>query len=213
MGDRLRPLWNFDDLDASETAFRTALESERSDEGRAEVLTQLARVEGLRDRFDEGDTLLDEADALAPESPIVRVRIDLERGRLRRSGGDPAAAVPLFERAYTAANAIGDEFLAVDSAHMVAIAATDFAARRAWAERGIVIAEASTDPAVGYWLGSLFNNLGWDWLDEGDYETALSWFEHALAAREGRPDEPERIAHAREAVTEARRLLAQANES
>ena len=65
--------------------------------GRAEVLTQLARVEGARDRFDEGDALLDEAASLAGSTPLVRARIDLERGRLRRSAGDPEAALPLFE--------------------------------------------------------------------------------------------------------------------
>ena len=47
MGDRLRPVWDFDDLDASRTRFRALLDEETTDVGRAEVLTQLARVEGL----------------------------------------------------------------------------------------------------------------------------------------------------------------------
>ena len=64
MGDRLRPLWDFDDLDASEAGFRAQLEQESTDAGRAEVLTQLARIEGLRGRFEQCDALLDEAEAL-----------------------------------------------------------------------------------------------------------------------------------------------------
>jgi hypothetical protein len=48
VADRLRPVWEFDDLDASEQRFREQLERETTDAGRAEVLTQLARVQGLR---------------------------------------------------------------------------------------------------------------------------------------------------------------------
>jgi tetratricopeptide (TPR) repeat protein len=207
VGDRLRPTWDFDDLDESQQRFRTLLEEEQTDAGRAEVLTQLARVEGLRDRFAEGDALLDEAEALAGSTPVVRARIDIERGRLRRSGGDPEAALPLFEAAFETALAIPHEFLAVDAAHMVAIAAPDFETRLTWSKRGIDLAGSSTDPEVTYWLGSLFNNVGWDYFDAGDYEAALDWFERALVEREKRPDEPNRIEHAREAVEEARSKL------
>ena len=91
MTDPLRPLWDFEDLDATEARFRAL---------RAEALTQLARVQGLREDYDGGDRLLDE---VAVDDPRVRVRVDLERGRLRRSSGDKGAALPLFERAFAAA--------------------------------------------------------------------------------------------------------------
>ncbi len=52
MADRLRPLWDFGDLDATQQRLRAQLSDERDDAGRAEVLTQLARVDGLRDDFD-----------------------------------------------------------------------------------------------------------------------------------------------------------------
>jgi tetratricopeptide (TPR) repeat protein len=207
VGDRLRPTWDFDDLDGSQRRFGALLEEEQTDDGRAEILTQLARVEGLRDRFDEGDALLDEAEALAGSTPVVRARIDLERGRLRRSGGDPEAALPLFEAAFETALTISHEFLAVDAAHMVAIAAPELERRLAWSNRGIDLARASSDPEVTYWLGSLFNNVGWDYFDAGDYESALDWFELALVERQKRPDEPKRIELAREAVDEARSKL------
>ena len=76
MGDRLRPLWDFDDLDASEGRFRAQLAQEPNDAGRAEVLTQLARIEGLRGRFEQCDALLDEAEALGG----AEARVLLERG-------------------------------------------------------------------------------------------------------------------------------------
>ena len=52
VGDPLRAYWDFDDLDATQERFRELLEKESSDTARAEVLTQLARVEGLLGRFD-----------------------------------------------------------------------------------------------------------------------------------------------------------------
>src|SRR5262245_23846394 len=100
MNDRLRPLWDFDDLDTSEKQLREQLGREPTDAGRAEVLTQLARVEGLQDRFEEGERLIQDAEALAGDDQVAKARIDLERGRLRRSGGEPDAALPLFVSAF-----------------------------------------------------------------------------------------------------------------
>lgn len=208
MGDRLRATWDFNDVDASRQRFRAQLEKETTDVGRAEVLTQLARADGLQDRFAEGERLLDEAAELAGGEALIRARIDLERGRLRRSSGDAEASLPLFEASFEDALAIPHEFIAVDAAHMAAIAAPDFETRMAWSERAIALAQTSDDPDVTYWLGSLFNNVGWDYFDAGEYETALDWFERALAEREKRPNEADRIAHAREAVEEARSKLA-----
>src|SRR4051812_45077685 len=103
MPDRLRPLWDFEDLDATASRLREKLEREESDAGRAEVLTQLARVRGLHDDFDGCEAVLQEAEPLAGDG-VARVRIDLERGRKLRSAGDGAAAVPLFEAAFARAS-------------------------------------------------------------------------------------------------------------
>ncbi|HEY6069521.1 MAG TPA: hypothetical protein VIU81_12585, partial [Gaiellaceae bacterium] len=80
MSDRLRTLWDFDDLDATEQRLEAQLDEERTDPGRAEVLTQLARVQGLRGAFDECEKLLVEAEALAGTDAVACARIDLERG-------------------------------------------------------------------------------------------------------------------------------------
>jgi hypothetical protein len=90
---------------------------------------------------------------------------------------------------------------------MAAIAAPTIEDRLAWADRGIGMAQSSSDPEVTSWLASLYNNIGWDHFDAAEYETALNWFERALVEREKRPDQPARIEHAREAVEEARRML------
>ena len=193
MSDPLRPLWDFDDLDATEARFRAL---------RAEALTQLARVEGLRDRFDEGERLLDE---IGDADPRVRVRVDLERGRLRRSSGDKESALPLFESAFAKALHAGEDWLAADAAHMCALAAPDREGFVEWTNRGIELAESSD--AAAYWLGPLLNNLGWEYFDAGEHEQALDAFERALAAREREPEKVAEIEIAREAVAEARQAL------
>jgi tetratricopeptide (TPR) repeat protein len=193
MSDPLRPLWDFDDLDATEARFRAL---------RAEALTQLARMEGLRDRFEEGDRLLDE---VVEQDPRVRIRLDLERGRLRRSSGDKEAALPLFESAFEQALAAGEDWLAADAAHMCALAARDRDGFVEWTNRGIELAESSE--AASYWLGPLLNNLGWEHFDAGEHGPALEVFERALVVRERDPENAAAIEHAREAVAEARRAL------
>jgi tetratricopeptide (TPR) repeat protein len=204
VGDRLRPLWDFDDLDGSERRFRALLADERSAAGRAEVLTQLARVEGLHGHFAEADGLLDEADALAGETLVARARVDLERGRVQRSSGDTSAALRLFESACALASQAGERFVAADAAHMAALAAPDRDGMHAWTQRGIEIAESSEEAA--YWVGPLLNNLGWAYHEAGEHERALDAFERALAARE-RTGDPPQTEIARYAVGKTLRAL------
>jgi tetratricopeptide (TPR) repeat protein len=203
MPDRLRALWDFDDLPATEARLGEQLEREETDAGRAEVLTQLARVRSLQDDFDRCEQLLQEAEALAGTG-IVRARVDLERGRKLRSGGDGAAAAPLFEAAFARACDLGEFFLAGDAAHMVAIA--EESKMLEWTERGLALAESEPDAA--YWAGPLLNNLGWFFYERGDFEQALETFERALEVRKRDPDNPQAIVWAQEAVDEARKALA-----
>ncbi len=192
MTDPLRPLWDFDDLDATEARFRAL---------RAEALTQLARVQGLREDYDGGDRLLDE---VAEEDPRVRIRVDLERGRLRRSSGDKEAALPLFERAFEAAVEAGEDWLA--------------ATRRTWPRSRRRTATASSpgrtagsswpsrSEAAAYWAGPLLNNLGWEHFDAEEYEQALDAFERALASASGiRRTRPRSSTRARRSPRRGRR--------
>jgi tetratricopeptide (TPR) repeat protein len=212
VNDRLRALWDFDDLDASEARFRAQLDEEATPSGQAEVLTQLARVEGLRGDFDAGERLIEEAGSLVGASPVAGARVDLERGRLRRSRGDRTDALPLFETAFETAREAGEPFIAVDAAHMAALAAPDNAGFTAWTSRGIEIAEATTEPSVRYWLGALLNNLGWQQFENGDLEAALASFERALGERERDPQNRQAIELALYAVAKTLRSLGRPSE-
>jgi len=204
--DRLRPLWDFDDLDGTEQRLRAQLEEESDDAGRAEVLTQFARAEGLRGDFDACERLLQEAERLAGSSAPARIRIDLERGRKLRSSGDPAAALPLFEAAFGRASESGEHYLAGDAVHMCALAVSeDRAAMEQWTQRGLELGERK--PAAAYWAGPLLNNLGWAYFDAGEHEHALGLFERALEVRKRDPVDQEAIALAEEAIQSARDAL------
>lgn len=211
MDDRLRPLWDFGDLDVTDERFREQLTREDSDAGRAEVLTQLARIHGLRGDFEAGDDLIDDATLLAGSNTVARARIDLERGRLRRSSGDRESALPLFESAFAIALEAEQEFVAADAAHMAALAAPDRDGFVAWTERGVALADEHA--AASYWLGPLLNNLGWEYYEAGEYAQAHAAFERALAARERTPEDPDPIALARYAVGKALRALGRTEEA
>lgn len=178
MTTALRDLWDFDDPAESERRFRELAGASREPEA-TYALTQAARALGLRERYDEGHAVLD---GLDPVDPEARVRVALERGRLLRSSGDEAGALPHFEDAAAAARAAGLEELEVDALHMVALVVAP-AHRLAAHEAALDRARSATDPAARDWDASLLNNIGMTHADAGDHAAALVAFEHALEAR------------------------------
>lgn len=184
--EELRKLWDFGDPAASEARFRESRANRDGEDG-YELDTQIARALGLQGRLSEARELLSGIEA-SIETPPARVRWLLEMGRVLNSSGDPAAARPFFESAWDLAQESGLDALAVDAAHMVAIAAPP-EERRAWNEAGMRLAESSDDPEAARWVGSLSNNMGWDAHDEGEYAEALRLHERALAwqNRHGNP--------------------------
>jgi tetratricopeptide (TPR) repeat protein len=183
----LDTLWNFDDPAGTEVRFRALLpELAPGSPARCELLTQVARTQGLQRAFAAADSTLDEVEAaLAGPAATDRVRIRylLERGRVRNSAGDPSAARPLFIEAFDRALLAKEDALAVDAAHMVAIVEAAPADQARWNERALALAAGSTDPKARQWRGSLLNNMGWTRHGEKDYAAALDLFEQALAAR------------------------------
>jgi tetratricopeptide (TPR) repeat protein len=221
-------LWDFGKPDETERRFRALLPRARASGDRAyvaELLTQIARAEGLLQRFDAADRTLAEAESLlGPGTDRARVLVLLERGRVLNSSKRAAEAKPLFVRAWDEARAARLDGLAVDAAHMVAIVEGPGEAL-AWNERAMAFAEASPDPEAKKWLGSLYNNLGWDHHRAGRFGEAMDCFRKSLAWREARsPGKTavERWCVARclrslgrvdEALAEQRRLLAEGEAS
>ncbi len=181
-------LWDYNDPAASEQRFRELLPvlRERGLESlRAQLLTQIARALGLQRRFDEARAVLAEAaELLADAGELARIRWLLETGRCHNSAGAAEHALPRFREAWELACAADEDFHAVDAAHMLAIAEPLAEDRLAWTQRALALSEASGDGRVAKWPGSLHNNIGWTFHEQGDFERALGHFRQALVWRE-----------------------------
>jgi tetratricopeptide (TPR) repeat protein len=206
----LTELWDFERPAVSEERFRAALADADGDDMLV-LRTQLARALGLQRRFDEAAAELDAVAASPDPTPLVRTYLGLERGRVLNSGGDPAAARPLFTAALDDAGRAGLDHLAADAAHMMAIIEPG-EAQIPWAERALAIAEASDDPRARRWVGSVTHNLGWTMHDLGRYDEALAHFENALAFREQQGD-PELIRVGRWTVARCLRSMERYDEA
>lgn len=183
----LDQLWDFDNPEISEARFRAAITGGEYDaDERAELETQLGRAIGLQGRFEEADALLDAIDG---DEPTVAVRVLLERGRLLNSSGHAQMAVPLFEQAAELADHLGEEFLAVDALHMLAIA--DSAHAETWTRSALEYASTVQSDRTKRWLVALHNNLGWTLHDAGrcaeamvEFQLAAQWAERVGTARQ-----------------------------
>lgn len=208
-GASLDSLWDYNDPEASEIAFRRLIpnEDQSVDVGfLVELLTQIARAQGLQMKFKEAHATLDQAESLLTDDMVVpRIRCLLERGRVYNSSGEREASEPLFLKAWKLAREHGEDFYAVDALHMLAIV-TDPELQISWAEAAIDAAEKSKDERAKSWLGSLYNNLGWTYHDLGEYDKALDMFEKSLAWNQEYGN-AERVRIARWAVARAYRSL------
>lgn len=209
-------LWDYNDPAASERRFREHLPAVIQAGGasqRVQLLTQIGRTLGLQRRFDEARDVLAEAGAqLAGAGELARVRWLLETGRCHNSSGSPAKSMPYFRDAWELARAGGEDFHAVDAAHMLAIVEPSPEARLAWTLRALDLAEATSDARAKKWPGSLHNNIGWTFHEQGDYERALGHFHKALAWRE-RQGAGDDIRIARWCIARCLRSLGRAGEA
>ena len=130
--------------------------------------------------FDAAQALIDQASHLAGEDPAGRAACAIEHGRLYNSAGQRDVARPLFHEAWRLAREARAHALAVDAAHMIAIAGTlDDAIE--WT--ATALAYVGEHPEAEAWRGPLLNNLGWNYFDAGRFEDALPIFRQATDVR------------------------------
>ena len=168
--------WEYSDPALSEQRFRAALNSTRGDD-HLELLTQIARTYGLRERFDEAHELLNEvAGQLAFAGPRPNVRYLLERGRTFNSSGAAEKARLLFMNAWEQALAAHLDGLAVDAAHMLAITYSGSSDAVLWNQRGLQLARQSEDPKARSLIPAILNNTAWDLHSLERFDEALVLF-------------------------------------
>lgn len=208
-------LWDYDHPAQTEAAFRALLPQAHASGNRAytlELLTQLARTQGLQRDFAAAHETLDQAQALlTAELSRATVRYLLERGRVLNSSGHPEEARPLFELAWEQGLACHEDFHTIDAAHMVAIVAPP-EEQLEWHRKGLALVERTTDARAQTWGGSLYNNIGWAYHAQAQYHHALEAFQRALAWRHIQGD-PREIRIAEWCIARTLRSLGQVEEA
>ncbi|MGY4107010.1 tetratricopeptide repeat protein [Aeromonas encheleia] len=179
--------WDYQDPAATALRFQALLPEARAAadlQYELELLTQIARTHSLQRQFDQAHRLLDEIEPrLTDATPRARLRALLERGRTFNSAGDKARARALFEQAWQQGGKHEERYLAIDAAHMVAIAAP-LEEQSRWHQLAMALAERSSDEKARGWLATLYNNQGWTLFELGRFEEArvcqqkcLTWHE------------------------------------
>jgi tetratricopeptide (TPR) repeat protein len=207
--------WDYDRPAETEARFRDLLPAAQASGDRdyhLQLLTQVARAQGLQRKFDAAHATLDHVrDLMADGLAAVRVRYLLERGRCFNSSGDVPRARPCFLEAWEVARENRLDAYAVDAAHMMGIVASGDEAL-AWNVRAMEYAKASADPAARRWLATLQNNIGWTYFGVGRYADALAVFEDAVTLRREQ-GKPGAIRIARYSVAKTHRMLGRVEEA
>src|SRR5438309_12015388 len=203
-------LWDYDHPGATERKFRELLPPAAQDSRDlaylAQLLTQIARTEGLQRKFQDAHKTLDRVrKALDKTDDRTRVRYLLERGRVFNSSSKQDDARPLFLEALDLAVKSKDDSYAVDAAHMMAIVETA-EKQLQWNLKALDLAENSAEEKARKWRGSIYNNLGWTYFEQQQYEESLLMFEKALEFQQQQSD-PSRIMIAKWCVAKTLRMM------
>lgn len=198
-------LWDFSNPAGTETRFLELLpEAEKSGDtvNRLQLLTQIARTQGLQGKFDEAHYTLDgvarelDANESLEGIAIAKTRYALERGRLFNSSGKPSDAMPCFEDAMRVAREAKLARLEVDAIHMLAIAAPTAEARINW---GLQAAARARELNEIGWLTAIYNNLGEEYRAVKRYDEALKCFQALIESQRSLGKQVDRYARVDEA--------------
>jgi len=208
-------MWDYQRPAETEARFRELLPAAERSRDRTyhlQLLTQIARAQGLQRRYDDAHATLDRVrDELTEHQKLARVRYLLERGRCYRDTKETDRAKESFVKAWQLARPAGLDSFAVDAAHMMGIVEPGERGLE-WNLRAMEHAKTSADPKARRWAASLLNNIGWTYHSMGKYAEALDVFEEALKLRvEQGKAEPVRVA--RWSVAKMHRLLERVEEA
>jgi tetratricopeptide (TPR) repeat protein len=146
-------LWDYSRPDQTEAKFReTLLHIPEANPAFLELLTQIARAQGLQCKFEKAHQTLDQVEKrLGDSASRAKVRYLLERGRVFNSSAHPDKARLLFEQALELARQFSEDFYAVDAIHMLAIISPPDQSLDLNLQ-AIKMAESSEQERAGNWL-------------------------------------------------------------
>lgn len=178
--------WEYGNPELSEQKFRTLIPSVKklgNDELLAVLYSQIARTYALRGEFESSRRELKNSLALISnlQSDAMALYL-LELGRTQNSSGNRKMALSTFIQAWSVSRSTGNDYLAVDAAHMVAMV-EELENQLKWNMKALLLAESSESEDARDWLGSLYNNMGWTYFNQEEYEKALDMFYRGLEFR------------------------------
>jgi tetratricopeptide (TPR) repeat protein len=183
MATPFEKLWNYQDPGNTEQTFRELLNDidvEQDPSTYYQLLTQIARCQSLQRHFDPAHHTLNKIEkVLEKQDHLVQIRYWLERGRTFNSSGEKADAMLCFNKAAALAEENGQEYYYIDALHMLAIADEGKNAVQ-WNLKAMRAAEQARDERARNWLGSLYNNIAWNYFDSGDFDHAKITFQKCL---------------------------------
>lgn len=150
-----------------------------------QILSQIALSQGMQRKFSEAHATLDKAEAaLTRDCEIAKVRICLDRGKVFQQSEHVSNARDCFVQSYNLSTKYGFDSYAIDAAHMIAIISEDSVDKIRWNELAIELANRTDNLQARRWLGSLYNNLGRNYLEASRFEEALDAFTRTLSYRQ-----------------------------
>jgi tetratricopeptide (TPR) repeat protein len=177
-------MWDYAQPDSTEIKFKEIIpllagtpETTYDAEYHVELLTQIARAQGMQGKFEEAGRTLETADSmLIANMKTGNIRYLLEKGRILNSSGKREASKPVFLEAYEFGKENELDYYTLDATHMMGIVEPP-EKQLDWSLKAMEIAEASYDQRCKGWLGALYNNIGWTYHDLKEYEKALDLFQ------------------------------------
>ncbi len=178
-----------------------------------QILSQIALAQAVQKKFNEAHATLDQAESmLTPEYDLAKARILLERGRTYQQAENIDKALKYFEKSYELSAAHNFDFHTINAAHMIAIVVKDPMAKINWNQEAIDRALKTNAVRAQAWLGSLYNNLGQNYLSINQFDRALDAFQKALKYRQKEGYKPN-ILVAKWAIARTLRSLGQLDEA
>ena len=189
-------MWDYAHPDSTEIKFAEILplltgspETTYDAEYHVELLTQIARAQGMQGKFDEAGRTLETADSiLTANMKTGKIRYLLEKGRILNYSGKREVAKPIFLEAYDFGKENALDYYTLDAAHMLGIGGSP-EKQLDWSLKAMEIAEVSSDQRCKGWLGALYNNIGWTYHDLKEYEKALGLFQKGYKWRKTQNNE------------------------
>ncbi len=188
-------MWDYQKPDQTEQLFLSVLKTVKNSAETSydrnyhvELLTQIARAQGMQGKFELAEQTLNSADSLITENTKTgKIRFLLEKGRLLNSSDKREDAGSIFLQAYNYGTAQKLDFYTLDSIHMLAIVESP-EKQLAWNLKAINIAANSDDMRCKSSLGTLYSKVGWRYHDLADYAKAMEYFQDGLEYRQNSND-------------------------